>query len=426
MFCFWGLNIWCQNVLSPEDAVLQTLANNFNIRIAQNDVSIAANNTDKALFGYNPTVTTEANLNGNINNNTTKFTTGESIVTGYGLAYGANANIGAAYNIIDPTRKANWSQAKEQVALADIQKQLAIQNNVANTLLAYYDASRASANISVLNDVLSLSQERLERLKIQNQYGQANRLDMLNAQVDIDRDSINMVNAVLLYENAIRTLNNVIGIPIETVYMVSEDVSYRDNVPLDAVIAMALENSLQIKLINQNQLITELSYDIIDANRKPVLGATANYNFNFNRSAPGSFFSSSRSDGLGVGLSLRYNLYDGGVLNNQKENTKLLLQSQSLQRDQLLNDLIAQLTNLWHQFQNAQFIIQSEQSNVSTTQVNFERTKEVYEAGQATSIEFREAQINMLTAENSLLNARYDAKLLEIQMRLLSGKILEE
>ena len=80
---------------------------------------------------------------------------------------------------------------------------------------------------------------------------------------------------------------------------------------------------------------------------------------------------------------------------------------------------------IWHQFQNALYIIESEKSNVSTAKVNFDRTYEQYQAGQLTSIEYRQAQVNLLNVENSLLNAHYDAKLLEIQMLLLSGQILD-
>ena len=143
-----------------------------------------------------------------------------------------------------------------------------------------------------------------------------------------------------------------------------------------------------------------------------------------NVSAPGSFFQSSRSNGLGLGLTLLYNIYDGGVRKNQKENTKLSIESQLIQRDQFVNNLKAQMTNVWYQFQNALAIIKAEQSNVLTTVVNFQRTNEEFKTGRVTSIEYRQAQINLLTAENSLLNARYDAKLLEVQLLLLSGDVL--
>jgi hypothetical protein len=44
--------------------------------------------------------------------------------------------------------------------------------------------------------------------------------------------------------------------------------------------------------------------------------------------------------------------------------------------------------------------------------------------GQVTSIAFRQAQINMINAKNLLTNAKYDAKLIELQLLQLSGDIL--
>jgi len=429
IFCITLLAVFShlqsQELLTPQEAILRTLENNFNIRIAENELQIAENNTDKSILGYNPTLDASVGVNADINNSTTNFNSGESIVTGYGLAYGAGASLSAGYNIIDPNRNLNLQQAEELVALSDLQKQLAIQNNVAQVLSAYYDASRAYANIGILRDVLGLSQNRLKRLDVQNQYGQSSRLDLLNAQVDIDRDSINISNATLAYENSVRTLNNLMGINVSELHTLDTDVSYDVTRSLSDFIEASLAQNIELKLINQNQAITELNYDLIDATRKPVVGANATYNFNFNSSAPGSFFQSSRSDGLGLRLTLLYNIYDGGVRKNQRQNTQLTLEGQSIQRDQLVNDLRAQLSNVWFQFQNAQAIIRAEGSNVKTTEINFERTNEEYKIGRVTSIEYRQAQLNLLTAENSLLNARYDAKLLEIQMLLLSGDILK-
>lgn len=423
--CIGCVSLCGQGYMSAGEAIIKTLENNFNIRIADNALQIAANNTDKALLGYRPTVDASIGVNADINNSTTNFNSGESIVTGYGLAYGAGASVTAGYNIIDPRRNVNLKQAEELVALSDLQKQLAIQTNVAQVLSAYYDASRASANIAILEDVIDLSQDRLKRIDVQNQYGQSSRLDLLNAQVDIDRDSINIANARLLQDNAIRILNNLIGIDVSTTYQVDTVVAYDVTRSLEDLISTALDQNIELKLIAQNQAITELGFDIIDATSKPIVGANATYNYNLNNSAPGSFFQSSRSDGLGLGVSLLYNIYDGGVRKNQRASARLELEGQAIQHEQAVNDIKIQMTNIWYQFKNALAIIDAEKSNVATAIVNFDRTNEEYKTGRVTSIEYRQAQVNLLTAENSLLNARYDAKLLEIQLLLLSGDILK-
>ena len=71
------LSLISQGVMSPQEAIVQTLANNYNIKLANNDLLIAENSTDKALLGFNPTVSLQAGVNSNINNNTTNFSSGE-------------------------------------------------------------------------------------------------------------------------------------------------------------------------------------------------------------------------------------------------------------------------------------------------------------------------------------------------------------
>ena len=49
--------------------------------------------------------------------------------------------------------------------------------------------------------------------------------------------------------------------------------------------------------------------------------------------------------------------------------------------------------------------------NVNTNQDNFERSENQFQLGQITSVEFRQAQINLQNAQTSYNLAKYDAKL---------------
>ena len=82
------------------------------------------------------------------------------------------------------------------------------------------------------------------------------------------------------------------------------------------------------------------------------------------------------------------------------------------------------LKNTWENYQNQLFILSAQEKNVLTSQDNFNRTEDRYKLGQVTSIEFRQAQINLLNAKTAFNNAKFDAKLIEIQLLQLSGDIL--
>ena len=82
------------------------------------------------------------------------------------------------------------------------------------------------------------------------------------------------------------------------------------------------------------------------------------------------------------------------------------------------------LKNTWENYQNQLFILKAQEKNVLTTQNNFERSTERYQLGQITSIAFRQAQVNLINSKTAFNNAKFDAKLIELQLLQMSGDIL--
>lgn len=61
---------------------------------------------------------------------------------------------------------------------------------------------------------------------------------------------------------------------------------------------------------------------------------------------------------------------------------------------------------------------------MATNLNNFNRTEERYKIGRSNSIEFRQAQINLLNDSLSRNQAKYTAKLAELQALQVSGQLL--
>jgi len=177
--------------------------------------------------------------------------------------------------------------------------------------------------------------------------------------------------------------------------------------------------------LNQNLAISALDFDIIEATKKPTLGANANYNFTFSDNASGSFIDVSNTRGISANVTLSWNLYDGGRRKLQNQNAKINVATQLTQKEQILQQLERDVINAWESYQNALFILKAEAKNLSINQLNFERTEEQFKVGQVNSVEFRQAQLNLLNAATSLNTAKFDAKVIEIQLLQLSGQLME-
>ena len=79
---------------------------------------------------------------------------------------------------------------------------------------------------------------------------------------------------------------------------------------------------------------------------------------------------------------------------------------------------------MYELYQNTLFILEVQRQNVIASQNNFGRTQERFKLGQILSIEFRQAQTNLLNAQTAVSNAKYDTKLIELELLQLAGELL--
>ena len=104
----------------------------------------------------------------------------------------------------------------------------------------------------------------------------------------------------------------------------------------------------------------------------------------------------------------------------------MIRQNEKISKTELELQIKRDISNAWDAFQNSLYILKVESQSVSTSISNLERTLELYNRGQATSVEFRQAQLNLLNTEIGLNNAKYASKILELELKYLSGRILSE
>lgn len=414
-----------QNILTKAQAIQITLENNFDIKIAKNDIEVAKNNTSRELNGYLPTVNATAGINSRLGGSKQKFGNGNENTTSNAFNWGSNATVQANYTLVDKSRDLVVKQLEEVANLRDLQLRQTIENNVLAVFNNYYQVAQLAQNSGVLEQTIELSKKRLQRAQYQYDYGQGIRLNVLNAEVDIQRDSINLLNLKNQLSIAKRNLNVAMGRATNTDFVVDTVVNYNQQLNLESLIEAAKNNNVLIQVLNQNLTISALDFDIIDASKKPTLDANANYNFTFSDNAAGSFIDISNSRGLAAGVTLSWNLYDGGRRKLQNQNAKINVETQLVQKEQIQQQLERDVTNAWDSYQNALFILGAEAKNLSINQLNFERTEEQFKVGQVNSVEFRQAQLNLLNAATSLNTAKFDAKVIEIQLLQLSGQLME-
>ena len=63
--------------------------------------------------------------------------------------------------------------------------------------------------------------------------------------------------------------------------------------------------------------------------------------------------------------------------------------------------------------------------NLETANLNYRRSQELFQLGQITNAELRNAQLNISRIEERILTLRIQAKISEVELYQLSGKLIE-
>jgi len=424
-----GLLLFCGTTASAQElsfdkALTLTLANNYDILMAEVEEEIAENSASKANNGFLPT------LNATGGYNWTRFggefqTREETRQLDPNNSYNYNATAELNYTLFDGQgRKYRYLQAKGNHQLSELQLQLTIQTTVVELSRIYYEVARLEENVVAFQKALDISKDRLTRAEYGYEYGQAKQLDVLNAKVDLNADSISLVTGIQELENLKRNLNFIMGQPIAQELQVDKEVELTALFVEAEVLASAEENNLQLRLAKSNMALNEFAIGSSKSNWLPTIGANAGYNYRGQDDPNGAFVLGSQNFGPQAGLTLSWNLFDGAS-NTQVKNAKLGLKSSQLEQQSLNQSITSQAMNGYATYRNLLFVMRASKDNIATAEDNFNRSEESYKLGQINAVEFRQAQLNLLTAEQALSKAKYDAKNAELQLLAVMGTLLK-
>lgn len=412
-----------QEILTVQDAVKIALDNNFQIKTARNELKIDELGTTPGQAGMLPQI--GANLN---DNNTVQSLTqvrNDGTVQDRDNVKNSNFNYGVAleWTVFDGLRMfANYEQLKETKKLGEAELKQAILTTVGEVMITYYDLVQQQQQLSALDSTLIISEQRVELAQNRFTIGKASKLEVLNAQVDLNTDQTLMQRQQELYKNTKIQLNEQLARDLKIDFRVIPEIFVDQKLILDELEAKVAEENPQLQAEKINKRISELELKQIKAARYPSVFVTSGYNIGNSKSELG-FAISSESKGFSYGFGATLNLFDGFNQNRNEKMGKVALENAEIaiaQQEQALTSLVnttyqTYLTNI--------SLMELEERNEAIAKENLDITVEKYRIGIIPTIEFRTAQLNYINASVRLSNAKFQAKLSEIVLKQLAGNL---
>jgi len=422
---FLSVEVSAQRILTKKEAIQITLENNYGIKVAENNIEIAKNNSSIYNTGYLPSISANGAANYDLSNQEIERQDGSFTEITGAETKSYNASLDINYTVFDGLgRKYNYKILKEGFNLSELEARETIENTYLELFTVYFQIARLSKNTDNLKETLEISKLRMKRIQYQNDYGQSTKLEMLNAEVDVNNDSINYINMRQQYANSKRNLNIILGIQLEEDYEVETEVDFLTLLSFDELLSISLENNVVLKQQEKNILMSEFNIRANRGNYLPRVGLSGSYGWSESDNPSTSFFAGSTITGFRAGLNVSWNVFDGGTTKTRVSNAKIALDNQEIIKQQQLEIIENLLKNTSEEYTNKLFILQAQEKNVITNQNNFDRSVEKYKLGQISSIDFRLAQVNLLNSQTDLTNTKYETKLIELRLLQLSGQIL--
>ncbi|HSD08945.1 TolC family protein [Flavobacterium sp.] len=421
IFCIAKTN--AQEVLTLEDAIRIALENNFEIKISKNNLKISETNVALGNAGMLPSATASiVDDNGIKNSSQTRqdgTTTSLDNAKNSSLNYGVNLG----WTIFDGLKMfAKYDQLKEFQNMSEAQMKLTILDKISSVNNVYYDLVQEQQKLSDLDSTIVISKKRLEFTQNRYTIGKNSKLDVLNAQVDLNTDLGNLVREKQTYANAKTLLNQLLARDLKTDFKVTDGIHVDRQLKLDELTTLAEKQNPELIMQIINNRIAELDLKQIKGERYPTIQLNTGYNFNDSKSSLG-FTSQSSARGLNYGFSASMNLFDGNSQNRNEKIAKMQIDNSKLAIDQQLIQLRSDLTVAFQVYLTNLDLIDLEENNTAISRQNLEITAEKFKIGTITSVEFRAAQLNYINSRIRLSSAQFQAKLSEITLRELAGNL---
>ena len=421
-----SLNTNSQEVLDLKKATAITLENNLNIKISENFEKISDNNTSFLNSGYLPTISAGSNFIKSNQNVDIKTPSGLEGTLENIESDSNSANISMNFIIVDGAgRKFNYRKSKELFNKSKLEVVEVIENTIFQLYTVYFEACRLIEEQTIYKNNLDISQSRLDRKRLELEYGQSTSLEVLNAEVDFKNDSINYLNTISNLSNVKRDLNLIMNVDSEEIFELITEVNFLEFKELNDAYSGAKENNTSLKIDNKNVSISKNEVMATKSTYLPTIGLIGSYGWNESiNDNPYAFFNKNINDGFSGGVSLSWDIFNSGRKIIANKNAKIKYENSKIEKERKMNLFFNELNSIYQTHTNNLYIFEVQEKNLETNKLNFDRNLEQYKLGRLSSIQFRDAQLKLQRAELQKNTSKYNTKISELALMKISGQIL--
>jgi outer membrane protein TolC len=420
-------SVRAQSVLSMKSAIDLALKNNLGIVIAKNSAQIDQNNATIGNAGMLPSVNVQGAATKGESDIRQEYNDGR-VLSKSGVSstnYSASASL--TWTIFDGFQMfADYKKLQLLRDAGEVRVKQQVISTVSAVSYAYAELVMSKELVRNINSTLPLYKERVQLANQKLMMGKSDKTEWLQAKVDLNART----NALFNAESSVRIARS----KMNAILMLSpQDSSYDVSDSLELTVVETDYNSFSkdfekdnpdIYAADLNRKVIEQEMKALKSGYLPVVDLNAGYNYTNSESSSGLFLVN-RNSGPVAGLTLKWNLFNGMNQQRQVRNYKLMVESASSNLQQTTLLVQSSLYNAWQQYIAAKQVLNNAREGVMLADENLTIAAERFRLSESTIVELKMAQNAKEDALTALLNAGFDAKIAEVNLLSISGKIVQ-
>ncbi|MEZ4762673.1 MAG: TolC family protein [Calditrichia bacterium] len=429
---------WSQQKLTLKDCIRIALKQNINIITSENLAEIADNNYLSSYSNILPSVSTSFDASRRTigPRESIEFqpvgidSAGNTIVQRVSVLQDkANLNshsfsLSVSQNIFDGGgwwNRIRRGKASKNAAFHGMNAQ--INQTITTVAQNYLDLLKQEKILEVNQLAVQRSQDNLDKTQKMFEIGSVAKVDVYRARVNLGNDRISQISQRNAVHQARQRLNISLGKDPNEPLEIEKNVQFSFELP---ELATMLEQATadQPELMRQQMDVRTGELDVAISRSVFVPRVSGFFSYNRSNSEFEKIYNNfDRNWTTAVGVSVDFNLFNGFQDMVNYQNAKIDLKNKRLALEDYKRTLKSDVSTLYQRYRDLQEIVEINQQNLEAAREEYRLAEERYRLGSGTSLDLREAQVNLTDAERILVSAEYDQLIAYTQLQEALGSV---
>jgi len=287
----------------------------------------------------------------------------------------------------------------------------------------YLDLLKQEKLLDVNNLAVQRSQDNLDKTQKMFEIGSVAKVDVFRARVNLGNDRINLITQRNTVKQARQRLNISLGYDPNADIEIDKELTFNYKLPpLEDLLRESFKNQPELQRQEMEIRARELGVNIAKGAFLPTL--TGFFSYSRDNTVLDQIYKNINLNwSVVIGVRGTLNLFNGFNDRRNVQNAKIDLKNSRLALEDYKRTLVSDISTIYQRYRDLQEIVEINKENLEASREEYRLANERYRLGSGTSLDLREAQVNLNDAERILVAAEYDQIITFAQLQEALGTI---